>query len=122
MGNMNASIGNLEHAIADKCSDPDCELHNPEVIEDGPARLTALAWYMCGVKELASRLDEINAGDPTIIAHAVVGIRHDRKVSIDNPSEYRQKHIGEAVDAYDQGLITHDELVDRLSNLDKLDS
>jgi len=40
---------NLDHAIADLCSDPDCEIHNPEVgVEEGTVSLTDLAFFIAG--------------------------------------------------------------------------
>jgi hypothetical protein len=41
---------NLEHAREGLglCNDPDCEIHNPEVIEPTNERLTALAWFLAG--------------------------------------------------------------------------
>jgi hypothetical protein len=45
---MAAGMKNLQHALADVCTDPDCEIHAPTVIEDDNERLTALAWYYAG--------------------------------------------------------------------------
>lgn len=39
---------NLAHAREGRCFDPDCEIHNPDVIEDDAERLTALAWFTAG--------------------------------------------------------------------------
>lgn len=41
-------IRNLSHA-GTVCSDPDCEIHHPEVIEGHGERLTALAWFNAGL-------------------------------------------------------------------------
>ena len=39
---------NLKHALDNLCEDPDCEIHNPEVIEDEAESLTARAWFYAG--------------------------------------------------------------------------
>lgn len=61
---MAAGRNNLLHAYS-MCSDPDCELHNPEVIEDYDSRATAKAWYSLGMLELADNIQELlrNADD-----------------------------------------------------------
>lgn len=41
------TIDLLAHAAA-PCSDPDCEIHHPSVIEDDRERRMALAWYTAG--------------------------------------------------------------------------
>ena len=48
---------NLRHAPED-CTDPDCELHNPEVIETEAERLTMTAFFYAG----ALALIELMAG------------------------------------------------------------
>jgi hypothetical protein len=50
---MAAGTRNLEHALANECKDPDCEIHVPSVIEDPNERATALAWYFAGACALA---------------------------------------------------------------------
>jgi hypothetical protein len=40
---------NLEHAHK-ACVDPDCEIHNPWVIEVESTRDTACAWYIAGMR------------------------------------------------------------------------
>lgn len=45
-------IRNLSHA-GTVCSDPDCEIHHPEVIEGHGERLSALAWFNAGRRSLA---------------------------------------------------------------------
>ena len=50
---MSAGERNLRHALGDFngdtcCEDPECELHQPQVIEDENQRLTALAWFLAG--------------------------------------------------------------------------
>lgn len=47
---------NLIHASSD-CSDPDCEIHHPEVIEDEGSRLTAMAWYEAGRRSEEARAE-----------------------------------------------------------------
>ena len=42
---------NLLHAYS-ACDDPDCEIHNPEVIEDHNERRTAKAWYVVAMYEM----------------------------------------------------------------------
>jgi hypothetical protein len=40
---------NLDHAIADLCTDPDCEIHNPDVaMQEEVIGLTDLAFYIAG--------------------------------------------------------------------------
>jgi len=40
---------NLDHAIADICTDPDCEIHNPWVgYQEGTVGRTELAFYIAG--------------------------------------------------------------------------
>jgi hypothetical protein len=43
---------NLNHVLDSMqrpCTDPDCELHHPEVIEEESERLTATAWFIAGI-------------------------------------------------------------------------
>lgn len=47
---MAAGRENLLHAYS-SCSDPDCEIHHPEVIEDYDSRATAKAWYSVAMWE-----------------------------------------------------------------------
>lgn len=40
----------LKHALSDDvCTDPDCEIHNPWVIETLSEAETALAWFYAGM-------------------------------------------------------------------------
>lgn len=40
---------NLQHAMANNCTDPDCEIHNPEVgREEETVDDTMLAFYLAG--------------------------------------------------------------------------
>jgi hypothetical protein len=40
---------NLAHVILNQCSDPDCELHNPDVgFEEGTVTKTDLAFFIAG--------------------------------------------------------------------------
>lgn len=48
---------NLLHAYA-SCTDPDCELHHPEVIETYDERATAKAWFTIGMFELQERVEQ----------------------------------------------------------------
>jgi hypothetical protein len=48
-------IRNLAHA-GTACSDPDCEIHHPEVIESQAERATALAWFNAGKREAGRAL------------------------------------------------------------------
>lgn len=47
---MAAGKQNYEHVLRGECTDPDCELHNPAVIEDEDQRLTACAWFLAGAR------------------------------------------------------------------------
>lgn len=46
------SVGkrNFAHVLNGPCGDPDCELHNPGVIEDEDSMWTALAWFYVGAE------------------------------------------------------------------------
>ena len=55
------SWNNLEHAILNNCQDPDCEIHQPEAIEEEPERQTAKAWFLAGA--LAFQLIYETEGD-----------------------------------------------------------
>lgn len=53
---------NLAHVMANNCTDPDCELHHPEVgVEEGPVTKTDVAFYIAGyfagIEYLISELD-----------------------------------------------------------------
>jgi len=39
----------LKHAIDQSCTDPNCKIHRPWVIEDLGEMATASAWYLAGV-------------------------------------------------------------------------
>lgn len=40
---------NLNHALANDCTDPDCEIHHPEVgFEEGTVGLTEIAFWVAG--------------------------------------------------------------------------
>lgn len=43
----------IEHALTD-CTDPDCEIHCPWVIETDSERRVALAWYAAAIREYGS--------------------------------------------------------------------
>lgn len=49
---------NLKHVLAGDCNDPDCEIHNPAVIEDESERLTACAWFLAGAAKAAYQAAE----------------------------------------------------------------
>jgi hypothetical protein len=61
---MAAGKNNLMHALSNDCHDPDCEIHNPEVIEDDNSRLTALAWFYAGAV----------AADPEVANHPFTNV------------------------------------------------
>lgn len=43
---------NLAHVVADDCTDPDCELHHPEVgREEGTVSETDMAFWLAGYKQ-----------------------------------------------------------------------
>jgi hypothetical protein len=48
---------NLSHALQG-CSDPDCEIHNPEMQEDEAYRLNSLAFFFAGAQGMGKMLDE----------------------------------------------------------------
>jgi len=75
---------NLQHVLDDAnrvCMDPDCELHNPEVIESDAERYTAKAFFLAGVNAMLHTLEnpEITESheDPLVAAHAHVSVRHE---------------------------------------------
>jgi hypothetical protein len=45
---IGAGENNYNHVLNGNCTDPDCELHRPAVIEDENDRLTACAWFLAG--------------------------------------------------------------------------
>lgn len=48
---MSAGASNLRHVLDQPdCTDPDCELHVPTVIEDRYRRFTAFAWFIAGAQ------------------------------------------------------------------------
>jgi len=51
---------NLNHALAGNCTDPDCEIHMPSVIEDRGQRLTALAWFIAGAMAAQDSMEKHN--------------------------------------------------------------
>ena len=53
---------NLDHAIENSCTDPDCEIHRPEVIEGDAERLTAKAWFYAGACALVDQMEKIDLG------------------------------------------------------------
>jgi hypothetical protein len=71
---------NLEHVLEDSCTDPDCELHNPEVIETSEERWTAKAWFLAGSHAMLRALEseEITSTheDPLVAALAHVKVQH----------------------------------------------
>lgn len=54
-------LRNLAHA-GTACSDPDCEIHHPEVIEGHAERATALAWFNAGKREAGKTLRLLDGG------------------------------------------------------------
>lgn len=54
---MEKQMENLKHALANNCTDPDCEIHNPDVgIQEGTVSLTNLAFFVAGACKAAERL------------------------------------------------------------------
>jgi hypothetical protein len=46
---MDIQQQNLDHALADTCTDPDCEIHNPEVgFAEETVSKTDIAFYVAG--------------------------------------------------------------------------
>ena len=80
---MGAGSNNLAHAMTVHCTDPDCEIHHPEVIEFPESALTALAWFFAGVNEVMEVLADqtpLPASDRNAIYAAIVeahGAHHD---------------------------------------------
>jgi hypothetical protein len=63
-GGDNMAFGqqNYDHVLAGPCSDPDCELHHPAMIEDWDQRLTACAWFLAGAQAAVVRaLEDFDA-------------------------------------------------------------
>lgn len=58
---MDVPLNNMNHALANNCTDPDCEIHVPTCIEDRAERLTAMAWFYAGACAL---FDTINDAEP----------------------------------------------------------
>jgi hypothetical protein len=55
---------NLDHALADICTDPDCEIHNLDVaLGEGTINLTDVAFYvagyMAGIAALGDQVDDV---------------------------------------------------------------
>jgi hypothetical protein len=69
--NAGVAKRNFNHALA-PCHDPDCEIHHPSVIEERPARLTAMAWYLAGV--MAAH-DSMSAHNNHALGKLVEGMR-----------------------------------------------
>jgi len=62
-------IANLTHAIRNDCTDPDCEIHHPDVgIAEETVNLTNLAFYVAGalrgMQALEVVLGEVIAREP----------------------------------------------------------
>jgi hypothetical protein len=55
---MNVPEANITHALYHDCQDPDCEIHNPDVIEDEPSRLTSLAFFHAGGRTALGLVEE----------------------------------------------------------------
>lgn len=60
---MGAGKANFKHALRgiESCTDPDCEIHRPAVIEDEDYALTACAHFLAG----ADRMVAYISGDIT---------------------------------------------------------
>jgi len=46
---LEGSMTLQKHAIGNVCTDPDCEVHNPELIEDPAFRAQAKAYFIAGM-------------------------------------------------------------------------
>jgi hypothetical protein len=62
----------IEHALANDCQDPDCELHNPEVgVAEGVVSETNLAYYYAGAMAMVDLLNHaIGSTHPQDMAKA----------------------------------------------------
>jgi hypothetical protein len=59
---MSVGENNLKHVLEGNCTDRDCELHRPAVIEDEEYRLTACAWFLAGAQAaIAQALEDFDA-------------------------------------------------------------
>lgn len=65
---MSAEHSLIPHARA-SCEDPDCEVHNPEMVEDDDARDTAKAYYIAGAYEMASLICDALPNNPSDPSH-----------------------------------------------------
>jgi hypothetical protein len=54
---MDQGHNNLRHALENNCSDPDCEIHHPDVgIQEGTVDLTNLAFFVAGACTIQAQL------------------------------------------------------------------
>jgi hypothetical protein len=69
---------NLMHAIVNRCTDPDCEIHNPQVgREEGTVSDTNLAFYIAGAYWGADIARDMLGGlNPTIHDELRNNLRH----------------------------------------------
>lgn len=78
---MTVGQRNLEHVLEfeTSCTDPDCELHRPEVIESDEERYTAKAWFLAGAKAMMRSIDdayeERGSYDSNSLAMAIMELR-----------------------------------------------
>jgi len=83
---LNVGTHNLRHALTWSCNDPDCEIHNPEVIEDDANRLTHQAFFLAGATTLIDILlrDERTGdwADITPVLHTALMALKDTHVPI----------------------------------------
>jgi hypothetical protein len=77
---------NLEHAIMNDCTDPDCELHNLDVAQDeGAITNHEVAYFLAGAHALGNTLIA-NAIDPLVRA----AVEQSVGMAI---AEVRRKHM-----------------------------
>jgi hypothetical protein len=54
---MDHGVNNLRHALDNTCTDPDCEIHHPDVgIQEGTVSLTDLAFFVAGAAAIKDQL------------------------------------------------------------------
>lgn len=57
---MATGESNIDHVLANNCTDPDCELHNPAVaVEEEVIGNTDLAFFYAGATEMLAHLKEM---------------------------------------------------------------
>jgi hypothetical protein len=91
-----AGFKNIHHAMSGKCEDPDCEIHNPCVIEDEGSRLTAMAWFIAGgermTEVMADHINEIFADRDARLDFLRFDYNHDDTIEFYPPEETHWEH------------------------------